>query len=424
MKKALTLILLMASIAMATVSDISNTANFALNGVTTEFTFNFPIPGSDTSQIDVILVTVATGLSETLTETTEYSIAATNNDFSTGGVVTTVATYSSSFSLTVVRVTPLTQTADLSTKSSVSYASLESYFDKLTMMEQDRFQDLSLTFKAPAFDSGTSYTVPEAAERANKFFAFDSLGNPIASTGGITGSPASAYGLTVTQSANAAANRVVIGLDTGDDVQFAGITGTTGAFSGLITANAGITLGADDDLIGSATSDITINTDKFTVAGATGDTLVGGTFDVVGNIDPTSYETTRGGFLDEDAMASNSAVATASQQSIKAYIDSLIPSSKLVVKGWVNFTGATATINDSFNITSVMRNSAGNYTITWDTDFANSNYALSICVPEVGGATTTGNISSLSDESCVIITKQGTGVLDFTPIMVIAIGTQ
>jgi len=66
--------------------------------------------------------------------------------------------------------------------------------------------------------------------------------------------------------------------------------GATGAMTGigaitadgLITANAGVTLGAGDDLIGSSTSDITINTDKFTVAGATGNTLIAGTLDADG----------------------------------------------------------------------------------------------------------------------------------------------
>ena len=63
------------------------------------------------------------------------------------------------------------------------------------------------------------------------------------------------------------------------------ITGTlavTGAttFTGAVTANGGITLGAGDDLIGSATSDITINTDKFTVAGDTGNTVIGGTLGI------------------------------------------------------------------------------------------------------------------------------------------------
>lgn len=60
-----------------------------------------------------------------------------------------------------------------------------------------------------------------------------------------------------------------------------GVTGATTA-TGLITANGGVTLGAGDDLIGSATSDITINTNKFTVAGATGNTLVAGTLSVTG----------------------------------------------------------------------------------------------------------------------------------------------
>lgn len=36
-----------------------------------------------------------------------------------------------------------------------------------------------------------------------------------------------------------------------------------------------------------------------------------------------TYTATGAGFKDEDNMASNSAVATASQQSIKAYVDSL-----------------------------------------------------------------------------------------------------
>ncbi len=91
--------------------------------------------------------------------------------------------------------------------------------------------------------------------------------------------------------------------------------------TGASTFNGSITLGAGDDLIGSATSDITFNTNKFTVAGATGNTVVAGTLDVSGNIDPTTYETTNGGFLDEDAMGSDAADKVASQQSIKAYVD-------------------------------------------------------------------------------------------------------
>lgn len=58
-----------------------------------------------------------------------------------------------------------------------------------------------------------------------------------------------------------------------------GFTSTQSAgytFDKNVTLNGGVTLGAGDDLIGSATSDITINTDKFTVAGATGNTVIAG----------------------------------------------------------------------------------------------------------------------------------------------------
>ena len=74
------------------------------------------------------------------------------------------------------------------------------------------------------------------------------------------------------------------------------VTGATTA-TGLITANGGVTLGGDDDLIGSATSDININTDKFTVAGATGNTVVAGTLGVTGAQTNTALVTTNGGVV-------------------------------------------------------------------------------------------------------------------------------
>ena len=64
------------------------------------------------------------------------------------------------------------------------------------------------------------------------------------------------------------------------------VTGAT-TFTGAVTANGGITLGAGDDLIGSATSDITINTNKFTVAGATGNTVIAGTATITGALTQT-----------------------------------------------------------------------------------------------------------------------------------------
>ncbi len=177
--------------------------------------------------------------------------------------------------------------------------------------------------------------------------------------------------------------------------------------------------------MGHLLGDIAINTDKFTVARATGNTVVGGTLDVTGNIDPTSYETTNGGFLDEDAMGSDSATNVASQQSIKAYIDNNATDSQSIIKGWVNFAGADGSVNDSFNVTgAVTRNSKGNYTITWDTNFANNDYVVSVTVPETAGAITVGNVTSLSVGSCNIKTRNFSAVQDPTFVLVMAVGDQ
>lgn len=56
----------------------------------------------------------------------------------------------------------------------------------------------------------------------------------------------------------------------------------TATITGAVAAAASITLGAGADLVGSSTSDITINTNKFTVAGATGNTIIAGTLTQTG----------------------------------------------------------------------------------------------------------------------------------------------
>lgn len=62
---------------------------------------------------------------------------------------------------------------------------------------------------------------------------------------------------------------------------------------------------ADKDLIGSSTSDITINTNKFTVAGATGNTVIAGTLGVTG------LSTLTGGLTSPAAITSTLATGTA-----------------------------------------------------------------------------------------------------------------
>lgn len=43
-------------------------------------------------------------------------------------------------------------------------------------------------------------------------------------------------------------------------------------------------------------------------------------------------------------------------------------------KAWVNFAGASGSVNGSYNVTSVTRNGTGDYTVNFTTAFANTNY--------------------------------------------------
>jgi hypothetical protein len=46
-----------------------------------------------------------------------------------------------------------------------------------------------------------------------------------------------------------------------------------------------------------------------------------------------------------------------------------------IAKAWVQFTGSTATINNSFNVSSITRSSTGSYVVNYTTALPVSNYA-------------------------------------------------
>lgn len=47
-------------------------------------------------------------------------------------------------------------------------------------------------------------------------------------------------------------------------------------------------------------------------------------------------------------------------------------------KGWVAYDHAAATILASYNVSSVGDNSAGDFSVNWDTDFSSANYAIAV----------------------------------------------
>jgi hypothetical protein len=92
-----------------------------------------------------------------------------------------------------------------------------------------------------------------------------------------------------------------------------------------------------------------------------------------------------GGF---SAINSGAGVSSAAKYSVTGSSDTPPDSNTLykenIVKGWINFDGVTFGQRGSFNVSSIADNDTGDYTITWDTDFSDANYAVAALAGEFG----------------------------------------
>lgn len=68
---------------------------------------------------------------------------------------------------------------------------------------------------------------------------------------------------------------------------------------------------------------------------------------------------------------------------------------------WASFAGATGSVNKSFNVSSVNRNSAGNYTINFTSALPDANYSVSI---SVNGTSTISSYGVKTTTSLIVLT--------------------
>lgn len=242
----------------ATVATSTSRVKYNCNGSVNTFPFTFGVGAA--SEVQVILTSSA-GTETTLAETTNYAVICTNNDCTSGGTVTTVATYATSNTITILRNVPLAQEADFTEGMPTLYESFETGLDKLTRIAQQQQEQLNRAVTAPKSDSSTNLVFPGQTARANKYLAFDAGGNPIASGGGPGSAevPVSAYGATLIAAADAPAARAILDVPpVGSLMMYAGSSAPvgwlicdgapvsrTGTYAALFAA-IGTTFGAGD----------------------------------------------------------------------------------------------------------------------------------------------------------------------------------
>lgn len=117
----------------------------------------------------------AAGAETVLTLTTDYTVSGVGEP--SGGDVTTVATYASGETLTIVRDVPETQTADYIENDIFPAEVHEQALDKVTMMVQQLSEQVERALRVSVVDVSPDIEIPNAILRANRLLGFDANGD-------------------------------------------------------------------------------------------------------------------------------------------------------------------------------------------------------------------------------------------------------
>jgi hypothetical protein len=93
-----------------------------------------------------------------------------------------------------------------------------------------------------------------------------------------------------------------------------------------------------------------------------------------------------------------------------------------IAKAWVQFLGASGTINGSFNISSVTRNSTGQYTVNFTTAMANANYAISVAASPNSAGTVNGGLNTIFTSGGAALSTPTTTSFQFICFSVSVVG--
>lgn len=179
-ERIIVVLLLITACTYGKLPDEPRKVTYTCDGSTTAFTFAFEILAS--SDLTVIRRAIATGAESVLVETTDYTVAsAPYRDWTGGGTVTTVNTYSSSYTLTILGATPNTQETDLKDAGPLRVEKLEDGLDKLTMLVQQLEERLDRALLIPRSET-SSVELENSVTRASKLLGFDSNGDPTFTT--------------------------------------------------------------------------------------------------------------------------------------------------------------------------------------------------------------------------------------------------
>lgn len=159
----------------ATVNESSAANRYTADGLVTVFNYTFTI--LDESAVRVLVDTSVQTLN------THYAVAGVGED--AGGTITFVDPPVSGSIITILRAQPASQLSDYQPHEAFPSVRVEKDYDKLVMQIQQLKEVASRSYHVPENEPGTEAIslMPTKAQRASKFFTWNSQGEPTASEG-------------------------------------------------------------------------------------------------------------------------------------------------------------------------------------------------------------------------------------------------
>ena len=292
------------------------------------------------------------GTETTLVLTTDYTVSGAGD--ATGGNVTLVAgNLASTKKLVIERSLPQTQAFDLVENDNAPSLSYENSYDRAVMLIQELQTTLDSAIKLPVSVSGVSAFLPEP--EADKVLAWNSDADALENqtltqtdTGGIADGA-----VTTPKLASSAVTAAKLATDAVETAKIKNLAVTTAKIALLAVDTAQL---AAEAVTTAKLALLAVDTAQLAADAVTGAKI---------EDDAVDSEHIAAGAIDDEHLSTEVKERT--------------------VKAWVNFNGAAA-IQDSFNVSGIVDEAAGDYTISWDTDFASINYAVSGMAKRTSGS--------------------------------------
>jgi len=207
----------------------------------TIFPYDFEIFSEQ--EVEVIKTIAATGASQTLILTNDYTVTNVGND-NGGNIVLNSGTENDDV-ITITGKTLVERNTDFNQAGNFLMSDLNDQLDRLTRISQESSTSGSRAVTLKDADTADSLQLPVTSERISKFLAFDSNGEAIASPGSVDEVPTTDYTRTFLESDNATEAKTILELEEGSFIyNLSSLSGAANTYTATIISY--ITYQTDD----------------------------------------------------------------------------------------------------------------------------------------------------------------------------------